>query len=232
MNRYALGMVFILLSCSSLSFAESERRVWRIASLEWQPYTGSDLESGGRSIEILRHLLAQSDIELQVDFFPWKRAKEYAKSEAYIGYFPAWPYEIDQGFIASPAVDWSWISVVHHQSTKVSSRKLADLFRDYRVAVIEPYTYPAEVYTAALWNPQNTVWITDEYSMLLMLEHRHVDIGLTDGEVVKYYAEKLDISDVVVAYHLIRAPLVLALRDTPENQQVIREITRLLNSRL
>lgn len=232
MRRLFLCVLLILGATASMGFAYGEGRVWRIASLQWQPYSGSDLEGEGRSIEALRHLLASSNIELQVDFFPWKRAKDYARSKDYIGYFPAWPDEVDSGFVPSPAVDWSWISVIHHKEIAVTHKSLSHLFRDYRVAIISSYTYPKEIYIAAKAYPEHTFSISDEYSMLMMLSHQHIDIGITDGDVVRYYADKLGVSNVGTAFHLMRIPLVIALRDTPDNQQVINEITVMLNSEL
>ena len=230
MNRLFLCVFFILSTATSMDIAYGESRVWRIASLQWQPYSGSDLVDEGRSIEVLRRLLAKADIELQVDFFPWKRAKDSAKSKDYIGYFPAWPNEIEPGFVVSPIVDWSWISVVHHNAITVTEASLDQLFRDYRVAIISSYSYPEEIYTAAKTYPEHTFNISDEYSMLMMLSYQHVDIGITDGDVVRYYADKLGVRNVSTAFHLMRMPLVIALRDTPDNQRVIEEITLMLNS--
>ena len=232
MTRFFLCVFFILSTATSIEFAYGESRVWRIASLQWQPYSGSDLVNEGRSIEVLRHVLAKSDIELQVDFFPWKRAKDYANNKDYIGYFPAWPNVLDPGFIPSPIVDWSWISVIHNKDIPVMETGLDQLFSDYRVAIISSYSYPKEVFAAAKANPERTYKISDEYSMLMMLSHQYVDIGITDGDVIRYYADKLGISNVSTAFHLMRMPLVVALRDTPDNQGVIEEITRMLNSEL
>ena len=41
---------------------------WRITSLDWQPYSGSDLANHGKSVEKLRGLLKKESIELIVDF--------------------------------------------------------------------------------------------------------------------------------------------------------------------
>lgn len=61
--------------------------VWKITTLNWEPYSSANMATQGNSIQRLRYLLAKQDIQLLVDFLPWKRAQLEAEETEYIGYF-------------------------------------------------------------------------------------------------------------------------------------------------
>lgn len=108
-----------------ISLTASGQTVWKIASLDWEPYSGNTLHTEGNSIQKLRHELRKHNIELLVEFYPWKRAQKKAASAESIGYFPAWPEEVYAGFVASPAIDWSQIAIMKMAVTELSVNQYA-----------------------------------------------------------------------------------------------------------
>ena len=96
------GLVWLLLCSSGASHAQ--QHTWKVTSLEWEPYSSSSMNNGGNAIQRLRNILAQCNIRLQVEFYPWRRAKEIAGRSDYLGYFPAWPDGVRTDFVASEPV--------------------------------------------------------------------------------------------------------------------------------
>lgn len=58
-----------VLCVAMLAPAAYAEEVWKITSLDWQPYSGADMATQGNSIQKLRELLKKEGITLQVDFF-------------------------------------------------------------------------------------------------------------------------------------------------------------------
>lgn len=82
-------LAVVMLFGGGSNAAQERKRVVKITSLEWEPYTSSYMTNGGNAIQQLRNLLGQCDIELQVEFYPWRRAQQVARQPGYLGYFPA-----------------------------------------------------------------------------------------------------------------------------------------------
>ena len=82
-------IIFILLLSFTLGTAARAGEVWRITSLDWQPYSDSQSSTLGKSVEKLRSLLKNEGIDLIVEFYPWARAQDIAQQDGYVGYFPA-----------------------------------------------------------------------------------------------------------------------------------------------
>lgn len=203
--------------------------IWRVTSLEWPPYASSTLEGGGSAVRLLRRVLADADIELHIEFYPWKRAQYLARSPEYIGYFPAWPQEVPDGFIASATVESSLLGVMYKEGQQISWSNLEELFSKYRVGLVSTYVYPLSVRKAAQAFPSNVVEATQERSLLFMLVGARTDVALTDPNVMFYFASKAGISTIKVHENLIgKLPLVLSIR----NDELGEARVKLFNSAL
>ena len=204
--------------------------VWRVASLEWPPYAGSASEQQGLAVERLRQLLATENIELEVAFYPWQRAQRLGASRDFVGYFPAWPEEVRPGFVASPAVEQSKISVMSYQGSQVRWRNLEHLFKHHVVGLVRTYVYPAEIQSLIDRYPENIRFASDERVLVKVLSRQRIDVALTDPRVMRHYADQERITNLSVVHpNLINKALVLSFRDDPENQQRIALLKRLLS---
>ena len=220
------SIVIFITMVTTISFAEE---TWKIASLDWQPYSGSDMASQGNSIQKLRELLKKEGINLIVDFFPWLRSKKIAAKEEYIGYFPAWPEEVDEGFIASKPVDWSEVGILKQTGANVNFDNMDDLFKKYKVGIIATYIYPKAIDDAMKKYPEHADRAPDEASLLKKLsEGRHI-IAITDPNVMLYLAAKEGISNIeVMEGTVIKKELVIALRNDKENKSRMELLEKLL----
>ncbi len=228
--KRAILSVMVVAILTSCSFAEE---TWKITSLDWQPYSGSDMSTQGNSIQRLRELLKQEGITLLVDFFPWLRSKHNAKKEEYIGYFPAWPEEVDEGFIASSPVDWSEVGILKKEGSDVIFNNIDELFKKYKVGIIQTYVYPKEIDDAIKRYPEHVDKTPDEVSLVRKLSAgRHV-VAITDPNVMLYLAAKEGISNIEhVKGIAIKKELVIALRNDKDNKMRIELLEKILKTKL
>lgn len=204
---------------------------WKITSLDWQPYSGSDMATQGNSIQKLRALLKKEGITLLVDFYPWLRSKHNARGEEYIGYFPAWPEEVDEGFVASPAVDWSEIGILKQSGKDIHFNDVDELFRNYKVGFVKTYVYPKEIDESIKKYPTHADGAPDEVSLLKKLSQGRHAVAITDPNVMLYLAAKEGISNVEpVGNILLKKELVIALKNDKANERRIELLRKLLSN--
>lgn len=202
---------------------------WDVASLEWQPYSASYLEGQGQSIVKLRTALEEAGIGLNVSFLPWKRAIKSSEKGKFVGYYPAWPQEVVDGFIASEPVDFSTLAVIYREGDVVDYVSLDQLFSQYKVGYVETYVYAEEIQKQIMLNPANAISAPDEISLLKKLKNKRSDVVLTDPDIMAYLAKKEGIEGLVASSNIItKKPLVMAVKDTPENRKNLDALNAVL----
>lgn len=90
------AMIILLVSCSILLSSGSVfSETLTLATLNWQPFYGRDLEENGFFAALSREAFKRAGYELELVFLPWKRALEMAKQGQYDGLLGAY-YEEDR----------------------------------------------------------------------------------------------------------------------------------------
>lgn len=214
------------LLCFAVPLAKAGE-VWKITSLDWQPYSGGGMATQGNSIQKLRNLLQKRDITLVVEFYPWARAQEIAKRPGYVGYFPAWPEEIIKGFIASPPVDWSEIGVLTYRDSGLEWQGLKSLFQR-KLGLVSTYKYPKHIQALATEHEEMVDSTPNEMCLLRKLSNRRFPAAITDPSVMLYLAEREGVGNIETLKVLGTHALVLAFQNTPENLQRLETLTELL----
>lgn len=229
-NRLALyGIAVLLLNLSA--FHATAKETWFITSLNWQPYSGSEMINEGNAIQRLKSLLAESDIQLLVEFYPWSRAQRQAKEKGYVGYFPAWPEEVQTGFIASSPIAWSDVAVLKMKNTTTRFIDIDQLFRDHSVGLVRTYNYPASIMDAAQKYPDNVLYADNELLLAKKLHAGRHTFAITDPLVMSYIAEKHSLEGIEMASLLYKKPLVIAMTNSAENQRRIRLIKQIIEEK-
>jgi polar amino acid transport system substrate-binding protein len=206
--RIFLTLILLTGPGSLISSAET----WRITSLEWPPYSGSNLKGGGKAIEALRIALKKAEIELEVDFMPWTRAQSVAAFPQYIGYFPAWPEEVREGFAASDPVDLSLVGVLQRKGLSATWSTIEELFQKYRVGFVKSYVYPADLQRQIYQNYDPEDGAENEHDLARVLDAGRVDVALTDPKVMMHVAKELSLKGIDNNAKILQQhPLVLAL---------------------
>lgn len=227
MGYKAISVLLCFLFFASLAQAET----WKITSLDWQPYSGSQLTNQGNSIQKLRQVLRKEGIELIVEFYPWKRAQMLAGKPDYIGYFPAWPEEVSKGFMASKAVDTSELGVVTSKKIQpvLQFDSIDALFKRFNVGYISTYVYPDKIVRAIKSFPENANSTPHEMSLMKKISIGRIDAGITDPNVTLYLAQREGIDNIVSIQPIIeKKPLVVAFRDGDDNVKRLKLLNDLL----
>ncbi|MBO9479170.1 transporter substrate-binding domain-containing protein [Shimia sp. R11_0] len=195
----------------------------QVMSLEWAPYVGSDLPEGGILVSVLEKALAKSGHSLSVEYLPWARSqKKAADDPSVLGYYPAWPSEVQEGFFASPVIYSSPVGFVQRQDNPINWTTLEDL-HGLTVVVVRSYEYPEEFEALMASGAIAVQEASDDAQLLKMVAGGRGDIGVIDRFVMAEMLTTPEMAKVKdkVAYNernLVEYPLVLAMRDTPENQ--------------
>lgn len=225
-------IVLIVAAVLAVSVAPMDAvETWKIASLNWEPYSGAALANQGSAIEALRTLLRKEGVLLCVEFYPWARAQARARSKAYIGYFPAWPEEVKAGFVPSPPVEWSEVGVLTHGSRRLSFESMDDLFRKYTVGIVQTYSYPSPIREAMEKYPDHVDASPNEMSLLKKLAKGRHEVAVTDPRVMRFLAEQEGIADIELVRVVMKKELVIAFRDDAENRARLERLKRLLKAR-
>ncbi len=223
----SFGVLLAFLATTS-TYAET----WRIASPEWPPYAGAGLPDNGRAIEKLRTLLERDGITLEVDFMPWSRAKAVAASSQYIGYFPAWPIEVDDLFVVTDPVDFSRLAIIKRVETTLSTPCIDRLFEEYRVGFVAGHVYPAPIQRLIHQHYRPEDGSENEEDLVRVLAAGRIDAALSDPAVLLHLADKLHLNGIDTDIDILeKHPLVLALSRTGAYRQRLERLNDLLMQR-
>lgn len=216
-----------LLFITHLAVAET----WKITSLEWPPYSGASLPGGGTSIVKLREVLKKQNISLEVEFYPWERAQDYAKKPGYLGYFPSWPEEVTTGFVGSKAVDSSHVGVLSSTKKTFTWESLDSMFSSKRVGLVSSYVYPKDIEAAKAKYSGNVDSSPDEAILMKKLSSGRIDAALTDPAVMLHVAKEKGVSNIVVVKDsLEEKALVVSVFDGNNNQQRLETLNKLIGN--
>ncbi len=119
---------------SIMSHAEK----WIVTTLEWPPFTCEKCPDQGAGVKVLREALKTKGIEIEFVFLPWSRAIADGKLDQYIGYYPAWMEDIQEGFTASSPLYSSPLGFIEPKSRPLKWEKLSDL-KGKTIGVVQDY---------------------------------------------------------------------------------------------
>lgn len=205
----------------------------KVMSLDWAPYAGSESPEGGILVSVLEQAFAKIGHSLSVEYLPWARSQNKAAEDpSVLGYFPAWPSEVQEGFFASSVIYSSPVGFVQRQDNPITWSSLEDL-HGLTVMVVRAYEYPEE-FEALMASGKITVHeARDDANLLALVAGGRADIGVIDRFVMAELLSAPEMAPVKdkVSYNarnLVEYPLVLAMRDTPENQALAVELDTVL----
>ena len=158
-----------------------------------------------------------------VEFYPWFRAKALAQNKEYVGYFPAWPEEVEKGFLASHPVGWSKIALIANSKYTSTETDLKTLIQKNLICSVRTYTYPKIITKLLNRNKQNVLAYANEEAMARALSNQLCSIAITDPKVVLFNAKKQGITNLQVVHaELYRKELVLSFRNEADNVAKIK----------
>lgn len=117
----------------------------RLASLDYPPFTGTELREGGRLVALARAALAREGLTLRVDYLPWARVMLEVERGHYDGGLPFWPREITElGLTASRPLVYSEMGFFVRRGSPLAGQPL-EAMQGRRVGIVRGYGYPRHI---------------------------------------------------------------------------------------
>jgi polar amino acid transport system substrate-binding protein len=122
----------------------------RLVTLEYPPYTSSQLSNGGSMLAVVERAFAATGNSVHIDVLPWARAQIELNHGKYDGLLPLWPNEIKAAnLLSSRVLDYSELGFFVRADAPVKFTHLREL-RGRRVGAARGYLYPQSIMDAGI----------------------------------------------------------------------------------
>jgi len=217
MNKYKwLGLT--LMFAMGCSFAQTESKLIRLATLEWPPFTGLLLPKEGVSTYIATTVAKSAGFRLLSASFEWTKAVELGeKSPEFEGYFPEYfSLERETACHLSKSIGTSVLGIATLKSSPIKWSKLSDL-EAYRLGVVDGYLNGEELDAAIQSKRQPVELAPSDAANIAKLRAGKVRGIVVDKNVLDYTLFKLkDNSTVIFSRQPIaRLTLHVCFKRTP-----------------
>lgn len=183
--RLAVALVLSLLFAGSV--AAQEARV-KLTSLEWPPYSGASLPGGGITVAALRAALAEAGWSMEVEFLPWKRAVEAARTgqNGVVGYFPEYFDEANREFVFSQSMGKSLVGFAEPAMKRFVWDKFEDLKTLGPIGVVDGYVNSPEFDQAVQQGDLKVERVSEDLLNLKKLASGRIRAAVIDRHVMSY----------------------------------------------
>lgn len=174
-------------SSSAEPKVHKNEKIVRLSSLEWPPYTGPELAGGGKNIALISRAFAAKGYQLEVGFYPWRRAVLLAKeSKAYDGVVPEYFTEAGaEDFLFSDPFDETELVLVFREADPIDWNRIEDL-AEYSVGVVNGYVNTSEFDDLIDRGVLKVSGAIDDATNLLKLIRGRVQVVVIDKAVFQY----------------------------------------------
>jgi polar amino acid transport system substrate-binding protein len=169
--------------------AESEDKVVSISTLDWQPYTGSELPKGGATTDVVRTVFAKSGYKIDVAYQPWKRAIDTAERSiaGVIAYFPGYHCNHRPGFVASEPIGNGPLGFAQHADVPMVWKDLDDIGKQkLKIGTVLGYANTDEFDAKVKNGSIQTNTANDDVTNLKKLLRKRIDAVVIDKLVFEY----------------------------------------------
>ena len=186
-KRLLISLSVFILAVASAVQAPCGDKTIVLTSLEWPPYTGSELPGEGMSSEVVRAAFEAVGYTVEIRFYPWKRAVEHGRYDFDVdGYFPEYvSAEREEYFLFSDAIGTSPLGFVEKKSKPVHWETLQDLAQ-FDIGTVQGYVNTRGFDQMV---EQGKLLIDASVSDLLNLRKvmaGHLDLAVVDVNVFRY----------------------------------------------
>ncbi|MEO1191711.1 MAG: ABC transporter substrate-binding protein [Pseudomonadota bacterium] len=186
MRRFGLGLTLALALLTAPAAAQAESVV--VTTLDWPPYTGSELPREGATTEVVREVLAQAGVTAEVEILPWKRAIARAKNDAdALAYFPGYHCRHVEGFVASDPIGSGLLGFAEHVNAPVAWESIDDLGEQkLKIGTVLGYANTDEFDEKAGTGWIRAISAKDDLTNLKKLQRQRIDAAVIDKLVLSY----------------------------------------------
>ncbi|MDX1958938.1 MAG: ABC transporter substrate-binding protein [Leptospiraceae bacterium] len=170
-----------------------KKNKFKIATLEWSPYVGTEIEKYGYVYQIVKRSLEEEGIEVEIEFYPFARILNLVNTGEISGYFPEYhSVENEKNFYYSnafPGGDLLFLKKKERQiNIKTSNNKIDfQSLKEYKIGVVRGYLHTPEFDEAIKFlNIQETA---SDLMNLKKLFMGRVDLIEIDPNVANYLSQ-------------------------------------------
>jgi polar amino acid transport system substrate-binding protein len=193
MGQHCTAVIGIALSAALLVIstgpADAENKVVSISTLDWQPYTGSELPKGGATTEVVRTAFAKIGYQINVAYQPWKRAIDTANRgvDGVIAYFPGYHCNHRPGFVASEPIGNGPLGFAQHADVPMVWKDLDDIGKQkLKIGTVLGYANTDEFDAKVKNGSIQTNTANDDVTNLKKLLRKRIDAVVIDKLVFEY----------------------------------------------
>ena len=160
-----------------------------VSTLDWPPYTGSDLPNGGATTEVVRQAFKAAGYDVSVVFRPWKRAIDSASkaTDEVVAYFPGYHCNHQEGFTGSQPIGQGPLGFAENTEAPITWTNVDSLGdQQLKIGTVLGYANTDEFDKKV-----GTGWIiaipsNDDLTNLKKLSRKRIDAVVIDKFVLEY----------------------------------------------
>lgn len=186
--RYPIAaLAFVFAALALCQEVKAEQRTITLATLDWPPYTGSDLPKLGATTEVVRQAFKAAGMEIDLRFLPWKRAIAQADAGAAAAYYPGYHCEHKEGFTASNPIGEGPLGLAEHADAPISWKSIDDLGEQkLKIGTVRGYANTEEFDKKSGTGWVRAIPANDDVTNLKKLLRRRIDAAVIDKFVLSY----------------------------------------------
>jgi len=160
-----------------------------IATLDWPPYTGSKLPSGGATTAVVNAAFEKAGYKVKVVYVPWKRAIDMALkgTEDVVAYFPGYHCKHREGFMSSNPLGNGPLGFAEHVEAPITWTNVDDLGeQELKIGTVLGYANTEEFDAKAGTGWVRAIPANDDVTNLKKLLRKRIDAVVIDKFVLNY----------------------------------------------
>lgn len=224
-----ISLLITLFGFSQFSFSKSPTPV-QFTTSEIPPFMGQELPEQGAAAFALKEAFKAINCDLQLKFYPIKRARtEASKNPEVIGFIPATASEGNEGFVVSKAVFHAKTLIVENAEHPIVWSKPEDLGK-YRGGLVLGYSLKSpikEIYDQGKLKLEES---PDELSNILKVANGRLDYVFINDGMYKFLTTKEPrLKEVLHKLHVNAKPAAIVnwglafKKDSPIAQKLLKE---------
>ncbi|MDY0164112.1 substrate-binding periplasmic protein [Desulfobotulus sp.] len=199
-----IKILFVLMASVSFTLTASGETL-KGASLNWEPYIGTEMPREGYVAEVVREALSAEGYNLEIQYMPWARVVAMSKAGQFDLYFPEYyAEELKQDFFVSDPFPGGPLVFFQKKGANITYTKLQDL-RSYTIGVVRGYVNTPEFDSADYLKKEE---VTEDLHNFLKLQAGRVDLVVAD-KYVGLHLLRSQTTDRSHEVEIIEPPLIV-----------------------
>lgn len=189
MRKLFNGSIATVMALVASSAVQAQEKIVHVATLDWPPYTGGELPSGGATSEVVRAAFAKAGLQAEIMFRPWKRAIDMASkgSNDVVAYFPGYHCNHQEGFVASAPIGNGPLGLAENSDAPITWTNVDSLGeQQLKIGTVLGYANTDEFDKKVGTGWIRAITANDDTTNLKKLARKRIDAVVIDKLVLEY----------------------------------------------